>query len=209
MESSSERGGMEKVLFNNREFDTEHEAICSALFDKYGWRWERPKQPVRGWLPDFRLRGDTEVLVECKGGLEWDDVRSFHELQRYEDAVIGTECDVLLIPKSPKKLSDNGFAVHALGYLYDREVWSLAELGRWSGDVGFCHRANAWRDRISGHNTGTTTGDGQPPDVVLDWRFANEIFRGKRVSFFKESKNSKVEVWHTYRDQKSLDESPF
>ena len=34
---------MEKVRFKNNEFETEHEAICSAIFDKYGWRWERPK----------------------------------------------------------------------------------------------------------------------------------------------------------------------
>lgn len=67
---------MKRVRFKGNEFETEHEAICSALFDKYGWRWERSKHPIDGWLPDFRLRGDTDVLVECKGGLEWDDVRN-------------------------------------------------------------------------------------------------------------------------------------
>ena len=201
---------LERILFNNREFDTEHEAICSALFDKYGWRWESPKQSVGGWLPDFRLRGDTDVLVECKGGLEWDDVRNFHELQRYEDAVIGTDYDVLLIPKSPKNLRNRkGYDLRALGYLYDRELWSYAELGRWSGNIGFCHSANAWRDRISGANVGKSSGDGQPSDVELDWRAATQVYRGKRVSYFKESKDSKVEVWDTLRDEKSHDESPF
>ena len=78
---------MERVHFDGKEFETEHEAICSALFDKYGWRWERPRHAFSGRVPDFRLRGDTDVLVECKGGLEWDDVRNFQGLQKYEDAV--------------------------------------------------------------------------------------------------------------------------
>ena len=29
---------MKRVLSNSNEFETEHEAICSALFDKYRWR---------------------------------------------------------------------------------------------------------------------------------------------------------------------------
>ena len=48
---------MTTVTFLNNEFHTEHEAICSALFNKYGWRWEKPKHPMGGWLPDFLLRG--------------------------------------------------------------------------------------------------------------------------------------------------------
>ena len=88
---------MTKVHFNSNDFDTEHEAICSTLFVRYGWRWERPKHPLGGWLPDFLLKGDTSVWVECKGGLTWDDVSNFPELQRYEDAVSGTSDEVLLI----------------------------------------------------------------------------------------------------------------
>lgn len=200
---------MKKAFFNGKEFDSEHEAICSALFDKYRWRWDRPKRALSGWLPDFRLMGDTHVYVECKGGLEWDDVRTFQELQKYEDAVNGTDCDVLLIPISPKNLrKPNGYELRALGYLYDREVWSYAELGRWSGEVGFCHSANSWRDRMSGNSVGTSTGDGQPPDIELDWHFATQVYKGRRVSYFRGSKDSDTEYWDTSRDQNS-DETPF
>ncbi len=201
---------MQRVRYKGNDFETEHEAICSALFDKYGWRWERPKHPLDGWLPDFRLRGDTDVLVECKGGLEWDDVRNFQDLQRYEDAVHGTDYEVLLIPKAPRNFKNRkGYDVSALGFLYDREVWSYAELGRWSGSVGFCHSANAWRDRLSGHNVNLSSGDGQRPDVELDWRSVTQAYRGKRMSYFKESTDSEIEDWDTSHETGSRDKTPF
>ena len=191
---------MEKVHFKDKEFDTEHEGICSALFDKYGWKWERPERSFGGWRPDFLLRGDTDVLVECKGGLEWDAVRDFvKELQRYEDAVREhPQYEVLLIPKSPRNLKNrNGYDVSALGYLYDGEMWSVAELGRWSGRVGFCHSGNSWKDRMSGHNEKLSSGDGQRPNAELDWRSATQIYKGKRVSYFKEFTDSGIQEWDT------------
>ncbi len=191
---------MKRVRFNNNEFETEHEAICSALFSRYGWRWERPKHPLGGWLPDFPLRGDTDVLVECKGGLEWDDVKSFQELQRYEDAVSGTDYEVLIIPKSPRNLKNRkGYVLIALGYLFDRELWSYAELGRWSGSVGFCHSANDWKDRMSGKNVNLSSGNGRRPNVELDWSIATQEVRGPRKSYFKESTDSEIEYWDASR----------
>ncbi len=194
---------MEKVSFNDNEFDTPHEAICSALFDKYKWRWTRPNESYSGWRPDFRLEGETVVLVECKGALEWDSVKRFQELPRYEDAVTGTNYQVLLIPKSPKQLKNSkGYDVNALGFLYDGQMWSHAELGRWSGQVGFCHSANSWKDRMSGEDADRSWGDGKRPDIELDWHSAIQAFKGRRVSYFKESVDSEIEYWDMSGEQR-------
>ena len=187
---------MAKVPYRDNEFDTEHEAICAALFDRYGWTWEKPRHAVGGWLPDLVLAGDTRVLVECKGGLKWSEVPTFRDLYRYEDAVSGTGCEVLLIPKSPQVIKKpNGYIVNALGFLYDGSLWSYAELGRWSGKVGFCHSAKYWKDRMSGGAVNLSSGDGQPPDIEVDWRYVTSIVRGKRRSFFKGSADSEVVEW--------------
>ena len=188
---------MTKIRFNGNEFETEHEAICSALFDRYEWRWERPKHPLDGWLPDFLLRGDTQVWVECKGGLNWSDVDKFGDLHRYEDAVRGTEQEVLLIPESPKAIKKpNGFTVNVLGFLYDGDLWSHAELGRWTGKAGFCHSGNSWKDRMSGESVkNSSSGDGPPPNIQVDWRSATQIVNGKRKSYFKGFSDSEVEEW--------------
>ena len=189
---------MEKVRFNNNEFDSGHEAICSALFDRYKWKWVRPQRSYRGWRPDFILKGKTEVLVECKGRLEWDKVNEFQELPRYQDAVSSTDCEVLLIPESPQKVTKrNGYEISAIGYLLYGGVWSYAELGRWSGKVGFSHTARSWKDRISGEDVKHSSGDGKPPDIELDWYSATQVYRGKRVSYFQESSVSEIEYWDT------------
>ena len=188
---------MTKKRFNGNEFDTEHEAICSALFDRYDWRWDRPKHPLDGWLPDFLLRGDTQVWVECKGGLNWSDVAKFPDLHRYEDAVRGTKHEVLLIPEFPRAIKKpNGYMVNVLGFLYDGELWSYAELGKWAGKPGFCHSGNSWKDRMSGESVkNSSSGDGPAPKIEVDWRSAAQIVKGKRKSYFKAFNDSEVDEW--------------
>ena len=187
---------MSKMTFNNNEFDSEHEAVCSALFERYGWRWERPRHPLGGWLPDFLLKGETSVYVECKGSLQWEDVQNFSELTKYEDAVRDSSFEVLLIPESPRNIKNQrGYQTSVLGFLYDGNMWSYADLARWSGRVGFCHSGNSWKDRISGVRVQSSMGDGQRPDVEVDWRSATQTVRGKRVVFFKAFSDSEVEEW--------------
>ena len=189
---------MSKVQFEGNEFDSFHEATCAALFNKYGWQWEQPKRPLRGWLPDFLLKGDTPVYVECKGSLKWDDVKSFGELQKYENAISGSSAEVLLIPGSPRRIENRRrrFTINVLGFLFDGSLWSYAELGSWSGRVGFSHSGRSWKDRMSGENVKrSSSGDGQPPDIELDWRLAESIVSEKRVSFFRGFYGAEVEEW--------------
>ncbi len=87
-----------------------------------------------------------------------------------------------------------GYPASILGFLYDGSIWSHAELGRWSGRVGFCHAANSWKDRMSGENVGAM-GDGQRPDIKIDWRSAKQTVKGKRVAYFKPAVDSDVEEW--------------
>ena len=188
---------MPKVTFQNNEFATDHEAICAALFTKYGWTWDIPKHPIGGWLPDFLLKGATSVYVECKGGLDWDDVPRFKELQRYEDAVRDTEYEVLLIPRAPRRVRKNKYTSSILGFLYDGSVWSYAELSRWSNKVGFCHCGNSWHDRMSGESVSGSMGDkgASRPDIDFDWHSATQSLTGNRVSYFKPYPNAEVEHW--------------
>ena len=187
---------MGKVSFQNNDFDSLHEATCAALFNKYGWRWEKPRHPLGGWLPDFLLKGDVDVLVECKGGLKWDEVPGFTELTKYEDAVSGSSTEVLLIPNAPRRVKNTrGYETSILGFLFDGNIWSYAELGRWSGNVGFCHSGNSWKDRITGEDVQRSSGDGQQPNIETDWRSAEGIVRGKRISFFKGFIGADVETW--------------
>ena len=193
----------EKVTFENNEYDSFHEATCAALFNLYGWKWERPKHPIGQpengrWLPDFLIKGTVDVYVECKGGLKWEDISSFRELTKYQAAVSGSEAQVLLIPSAPKRVQNpNNFPTSVVGILFDGELWSHAELGRWSGKIGFCHSANSWKDRITGEDVNTSFGHGPVPDIEMHWRFAESKVSRRRVSFFKGFSNSELQIWET------------
>ena len=161
---------MASVEYQGHKFASSHEATCAALFDLYGWKWESQPPAIRGWKPDFRLEGEkVSVLVECKGSLKWDDVpHSVMELKRLHDAVKGSSDEVLLIPDSPRREENpRRYPANLLGFLLYGNIWSNAELGRWSGRVGFCHSGNSWKDRISGEYIDGQLGDGQPPDVEV------------------------------------------
>ncbi len=186
---------MPKVQFDDTEFDSVHEANCAALFKRYGWKYEKPRKGLAGWFPDIVLKGDTTVQVECKGNVEWDDVKTL-DLTKYTEAVRDSHYEVLLIPKEPRREKNSrGFVNSFLGYLYDGDVWSYAALSTWSGRVGFCHNANSWKDRMSGQNIQGSLGDGQSPDINRDWSAAKYALDGKAVSFFKRDVDSDTEVW--------------
>ena len=194
---------MEKVKFQGYEFDSTHEATCAALFNKYGWKWEQLSNSLPGWLPDFRLRGNVDVYVECKGGLKWEDVKNF-KLSQYEDAVSRLSAEVLLIPSAPQRVKNpRGYETSMLGFLFDGHMWSYAELGRWSGNVGFCHSGSSWKDRISGEDVrASSSGDGRPPDIERDWLVAESwVKRNKGISFFKGFISADVEAWETSSDK--------
>ena len=195
---------MGKVSFQNNDFDSLHEATCAALFTKYGWKWEQPQRALNGWFPDFTLRGNVTVHVECKGRLEleWEDVPVFAEPTKYEDAVRGTPHEVLLIPKAPRRVKNTrSYETNVLGFLFDGNIWSYAELGRWSGNVGFCHSANSWKDRITGKAGKKSSGDGQPPDIETDWLVAESMVNGKRISLFKGFSGADVKTWEPSSDK--------
>ena len=186
---------MAKAEYKNIEVDSFHEAICAVLFDRYDWNWEKPRKGLKGWFPDFRLKGETHIYIECKGNVKWDDVRAL-PLSKYEDAVRGYPYEVLIIPETPRREENaRGYMNSFLGYLYDGYTWSYAALGRWSGKVGFCHNASSWKDRMSGQNIQGALGDGQEPDIDRDWRSARYAANGKRVSFFKRDVDSELEEW--------------
>lgn len=49
------------VLFRSRL-----EATWAAFFDLLEWRWEYEPFDLKGWVPDFMLRGQHNALVEIK-----------------------------------------------------------------------------------------------------------------------------------------------
>ena len=48
---------------------------------------------------------------------------------------------------------------------------------------------------MSGENVQGAMGNGQKPEIEVDWRTALQTIRGKRVSHFKPSAVAEIEEW--------------
>lgn len=53
-------------------FRSRLEATWAAFFDLLEWRWEYEPFDLKGWVPDFVIRGTRNALVEIKPTLEPD-----------------------------------------------------------------------------------------------------------------------------------------
>ena len=186
---------MTKTTYHGKEYDSFHEAHVKALFDRLHIGAEKEDIAYRGWKPDLVIRGNTTVLVECKGEWSRASIKS-HSLFKYEDAVAGSANEVLLVVDEPWiARNKRGYADSYLGFLYYRGVWSPAKVGIWHDGVGFSHARN-WKDRISGEKTESSTGVDHYLDIMNDWDIAKQMVRqGKRMSMFQADWGKDVEYW--------------
>lgn len=73
------------TMYNGVQFRSRLEARWAAFFDLCGWQWEYEPFDLNGWIPDFMLRGDRDILVEVKP-IDWsrtsvsDCTRTFPDL---------------------------------------------------------------------------------------------------------------------------------
>ncbi|MCZ7887123.1 hypothetical protein [Agrobacterium salinitolerans] len=52
--------------YNHVQFRSRLEARWAAFFDIVGWKWDYEPLDLRGWTPDFLIRGKVPALVEVK-----------------------------------------------------------------------------------------------------------------------------------------------
>lgn len=126
------------------------EARWAFFFDKMGWKFEYEPFDLNGWIPDFVLYGDDEILVEVK---PFSSVGDF-DTEKINKATVNTpkgHKEILLLGNTV--FFDKG-VVH-IGWLgsgeqnlwYDKAL--LNDNGRESS-YGFYPENNWWKDRITG-----------------------------------------------------------
>jgi hypothetical protein len=54
------------TLYNGVQFRSRLEARWARLFDLLGWEWEYEPFDLLGWIPDFIIKGNPDILVEVK-----------------------------------------------------------------------------------------------------------------------------------------------
>ena len=49
-----------------RRYRSRLEARWACMFDLLGWKYEYEPYDLNGWIPDFIILGDAEILVDLK-----------------------------------------------------------------------------------------------------------------------------------------------
>lgn len=61
------------TYYEGARFRSRLEATWAAFFDMMHWPWEYEPLDLKGWVPDFVLRGIEPIAVEVKPILTFDD----------------------------------------------------------------------------------------------------------------------------------------
>lgn len=138
-------------------FRSRLEARWAAFFDFLDWKWEYEPFDCAGWIPDFQISGvEVPILVEVKpiDRIDWNVT------QKIDDS--NWTGEVLLLGDTLFRDNSNlpslciGWCREGMGRLTDNE-WEPACLGFWpfgGKEIGYCHSAGSWRDRITGFYDG-------------------------------------------------------
>ena len=166
----------EGVLFRSRL-----EAKWAAFFDLLDWQWQYEPIDFSGWIPDFALYGEQDVVyVEVKPVTVFPgEVAAKIESSRCTD-------EVLIVGQRPFPAKSWG-CTSCVGWLAEvwppedagvserKFLWGEAAFGKWrdgKGKIGFCHTEQLFRDRISGGYDGGCFGaldDGTGDEVRALW----------------------------------------
>lgn len=177
-----------------RQYRSRLEARWACMFDLLGWKYEYEPYDLNGWIPDFMILGDTEILVDIKpytSFREWQE----EQLAKIIDSIKGTEKygkEILLLGSTIFETAEC-FGHPAIGWLGEFNRCSESEEAfkysyAWGNAVfnhneawGFFHDSMWYKDRI----TGMYDGDHhlQPPsydEVLKLWNTAGNITQWKK-----------------------------
>ncbi len=168
------------TIYHGRLFRSRLEARWAAFFDLAGWRHEYEPFDLPGWIPDFVLFGNEEILVEVKPHSKLEQ----YDTEKIERAVVGTEkesLEVLLLGTSV--WCDDGYFPR-VGWLLEREwanEWAGA-LFHELGGLGFCHETGSFKNRITGKYDGDRGLGADAAHILYLWNQAGNVVQWKSPS---------------------------
>lgn len=138
--------------YNGVNFRSRLEARWAAFFDLLKWEWEYEPIDLNGWIPDFKIKGAVDILVEVKPYDirqidrnflydEYDDHEVFPEWQVLIDKITKSKphLDVLLLGYSIEKNRKSGYAFGDLIVFFENgESFIESVVPIWSNPVALC-----------------------------------------------------------------------
>lgn len=152
------------TIYKGVRYRSRLEAKWAAFFDLLGWRHQYEPFDLKGWIPDFLIRGYKEVLVEVKpiGNIEeFEQPKVLNALVRSDR--YGTELLVVghTIFRADESEGMSGPAIGWLGEFYENNAsnsleayWFAKAILNKNPKWGFFHALGSYEDRITGIHEG-------------------------------------------------------
>ena len=128
-----------------RRYRSRLEARWACMFDLLGWKYEYEPYDLNGWIPDFILIGDTEIIVDVKPYTTFQEWKN-DQLNKIMNAVKGTE-------KYGKEILLLGSTIFEKTECLDSpSIGWLGEFGRYLEDDSNFKYSYAWGNAVFNHN---------------------------------------------------------
>lgn len=182
------------TIWRYRRYRSRLEARWACMFDLLGWKYEYEPYDLNGWIPDFAIWGEEEILVNIKPNSKFQEWEDTGELRKIMNGLTGTNKygkEILLLGSTIFESADNyltpsigwlgEFGKHLNGTKFEHDyAWGCAALNR-NGKWGFFHDLMWYKDRI----TGMYDGDGHLrlpsyDDVLKLWNKAGDLTQWKK-----------------------------
>jgi hypothetical protein len=170
------------TIYKSIRFRSRLEAKWAAFFDLLKWRYEYEPYDLDGWIPDFIIMGEKEILVEVK---PFTEKESF-DIGKLFKAARGTEKEtkeIILLGTSvfPANYWHNAACIGWLNDAILADNFDEAIFNHWNGIYGFIHSSGGWQDRITGLYDGNGFLDiPQFSEIQEIWNEAGSIVQWKR-----------------------------
>ena len=189
------------TIYRGVMFRSRLEARWAAFFDLCKWHWDYEPFDCDGWIPDFLIRGKTNLLVEVKPAIEFpSDVAVKIEkacesspLDGFELLILGSVVPVRFDEVGGIVWNDRNI-IGWLGESWDEDPprsdgtqfsWHAALCGvACQGDsIGIGHATGSYHNRITGGYDGNPLYDDGLPKTVQDlWREAGNVVQWRKVA---------------------------
>jgi len=153
------------------------------MFDLMEWKYEYEPYDLMGWIPDFAIFGNQEIIVETK---PYNTLEEF-DTNKVVSAIKETEKDgkeILLLGSTIFENTET-WAHPAIGWLGEyfsesSEYWFETAIFNKNRSWGFFHAMGSYEDRITGERDGDHHLSPPSYDEVLElWNKAGDIVQWK------------------------------
>lgn len=166
------------TTYKGIDFRSRLEARWAVLFDLFKWEWEYEPIDLNGWTPDFKIKGNEDILVEVKPYGVFTSYPEFDERwieQMEKIAKADPDLSILLLSNSPIGNESNATS-GSFGLLFKKfyDEWAIED-----------------------HTLAEMTlADGMPPFLIEDYPFnykPSYSVKGEALTSLKEMSKEVIE----------------